>query len=110
MNNEDVRRAMIAHFGAARAAELFAAMEANPPGHWMHEASGVLRPVIEAYLYGRVMNDAEISIMRRYLYQWMTRGTWDAPAELTDSIKDIRTREDLDGWLHKALDLGIDPL
>jgi hypothetical protein len=33
----------------------------NAPGYWMHETSGVLRPVVEAYLHGGPMTEADIA-------------------------------------------------
>ena len=78
----------------------------------MHETSGVLRPVVEAYLHGRALNDAEIGIMRKYLYQWVTLGDWREPSvpALTAAIADARTREDLNECIDNLVSLGMDPL
>lgn len=87
-------------------------MNTFAPGYWMHETSGVLRPAVEAYLSGRVLNDAEIGIMRDYLSQWMTQGDWKGSdvEVLIVALPALRTREDLERWLAAADKRGIDPL
>jgi hypothetical protein len=42
----------------------------------MHEQSGVLRPVIEKYLNGKILDAEEIGIMRAYLLQWILSPAW----------------------------------
>ena len=78
----------------------------------MHETSGVLRPVVEAYLHGRALNDAEIGIMRKYLYQWVTLGDWREPRidTLAETIASIHTREQLELIIGDLVSLGMDPL
>lgn len=86
-------------------------MNAFAPRYWMHETSGVLRPVIEAYLSGRVLNDAEVGIMRKYLYQWVTLGDWGQDvSELAAAVAGIRTREDVERCIVELDDWGMDPL
>ena len=82
------------------------------PGYWMHETSGVLRPVIEVYLGGGQLDEPQLAIMRSYLAQWM-----DSPWEpedriqvLRDQIGGLTSTDDVHQWLDDALDLGIDPL
>lgn len=83
----------------------------QPHGYWMNETSGVLRPVVEAYVAGMPMMENDIAAMRSYLRQWMMVG-WDG-----DGIEDLRRRVDeitdrasLTKWLEDAVAWGIDPL
>lgn len=83
----------------------------------MNESSGVLRPAIEAYLSGGEMTPAHIAAMRAYLRQWITSPDWDlnpygseALAGLRDMIDSLHSRPQIENWLCKALDAGIDPL
>ncbi len=88
------------------------------PGYWMHEISGALRPAIEAYLAATIdphapaMTDRQIAAMRAYLRQWICAPVWHGPMidVLRTQIDEITTREDIDHWLDRALEEGIDPL
>ena len=85
----------------------------NEPRFWMNETSGVLAPVIEAYLNGGILSAHQLAIMRAYLHQWIDAPVWKADGDLEAlrlSVDGIATRADLDRWLDKAVDLGIDPL
>jgi len=81
------------------------------PGYWMHETSGVLRPIVLKYLEGQPLEVDEVVTMRAYLRQWMAadlRGS--SVAELRERIEEICTVAELRSWLDDALDAGIDPL
>ena len=83
------------------------------PGFWMNEQSGVLRPVVEKYLRGEPLTDAEVSLMRAYCLQWIELGDWRGGPEfdaLSDRLASVRSQAQLEAWLDKAIDLGIDPL
>jgi hypothetical protein len=80
------------------------------PNYWMHETSGVLAPVVEAYIRGEELAPQDIAIMRAYLRQWIKSPVWMDVTELRESVEKITTREDIDVWLKKAEDAGIDPL
>jgi hypothetical protein len=82
----------------------------NPPGYWMNEMSGDLRPVIEAYLHGRELTPEQCAIMRVYLWQWIMHPAWTGVEELRSSIEGLTSNEAIDQWLEQALVLGIDPL
>jgi len=81
----------------------------NVPGYWMNETSGVLRPVVEAYLKGGNLNPEQIVTMRAYLRQWIMAPAWRGVENLRRSVDNIRTQADLDHWLDRALNEGIDP-
>ncbi|HEY1301462.1 MAG TPA: hypothetical protein VGF07_13265 [Stellaceae bacterium] len=93
------------------------------PGYWMHETSGVLRPVVEVYLAGKPLSPHQIAILRAYLRQWIMAPIWDcnpyASNEDRVRLAELRavfhrgrltSREAIAGWLADALDEGIDPL
>jgi hypothetical protein len=88
------------------------------PGYWRNETSGVLRPAIETYLAQSIdpeaadLTPAHIGAIRAYLRQWMASPVWRGPMidVLRTQIGDIATRADIDRWLARALDEGIDPL
>lgn len=82
----------------------------EPPGYWRYETSGVLAPVVMKYIHRQELNAEEIGIMRAYLRQWMARGDWRVEGDLLQRVDTIRTRADIDRWIHDALAFGIDPL
>lgn len=81
------------------------------PGYWMNETSGLLRPAVEAYLYGRPMTTAHVMAWRAYLRQWMA-GPWqgDDADSLRADIDRIADHATLAAWLDRAAVAGIDPL
>jgi hypothetical protein len=87
----------------------------------MDETSGVLRPVVIAYLEGREMSPDEIAVLRAYLRQWIDAPAWDANpyagdedrarlAELRTDIDELTSRQGVDRWIAKAVAEGLDPL
>jgi hypothetical protein len=77
----------------------------------MNETSGVLRPVIEAYLHDR-LTEAQIPTMRAYLRQWINGSWFRGPpiAELRSRIDHLTTKDAVDAWIESAIDAGCDPL
>jgi hypothetical protein len=86
------------------------------PGYWRNETSGVLAPVVEAYLRQEPLDAGAVTIMRAYLRQWINAGCWDMRGPsielraLRARVELIATREDIETWIWDALDIGIDPL
>ena len=82
------------------------------PGYWMDQASGVLRPAIEAYLTGGDMTRQQVALLRVYLRQWINAPVWFGPTvmSLRRTVDDLHDRRSIDRWLDRALDAGIDPL
>lgn len=80
-------------------------------GYWMSEASGVLRPAIEAYLAGGEMKIEHIVAMRAYLRQWINGDFqgWRV-SELRREVELLTHRSEIARWPDHALDVGIDPL
>ena len=97
-----------------------AELSGDPPGFWMNETSGVLRPAVEAYLRLRDwgepgtpdMTPPQIAAMRAYLRQWIMAPAWRGPEvdELRASVHRLDSRAAIDAWLDRAIDAGIDPL
>ena len=84
----------------------------SAPGYWMYETSGVLRPAVEAYLYGDELTPQHIAALRAYLRQYINAPAWLGPEidGLRDGIDSLHSRAQIATWLNKALDVGIDPL
>lgn len=85
----------------------------NVPGFWQNETSGVLRPVITAYLNGKRLSAHDLRIMREYLLQWIDAPVWAVDEdiqELRRSVRQIHNQKDIDDWLDAAISAGIDPL
>lgn len=82
------------------------------PGFWMNEVSGVLRPVVMAYLEGAPLTPQDLAIMRAYLRQWIASPYWRGPevAQLRQDVDAITSRATLKRWLDRADSVGIDPL
>lgn len=88
------------------------------PGYWRSETSGVLWPAIGAYLRETLepnappMTLAQIAAMRAYLRQWIMADVYSGPMidALRTQIDDLTTQEDIERWLDRAADEGIDPL
>lgn len=78
----------------------------------MYETSGVLRPAVEAYLFGRPLTPVAVAALRAYLRQWIDAPAWRGAGivELRERIKALTTREAIAAWLDDALAFGIDPL
>jgi hypothetical protein len=82
------------------------------PGYWMHEQSGVLRPVVTAYLEGKQLTAYQVSLMRSYLRQWIESPEWQGENIdlLRATVGSLTTRRDIENWLEVADRAGIDPL
>jgi hypothetical protein len=83
------------------------------PCYWMHETSGVLRPVILKYLDCAApdLTPEECAIMRACLRQWIEPDVWAGPdiQTLRDAIGGLTTEAAIDEWCRKALEENIDP-
>jgi len=82
------------------------------PGYWMHETSGVLAPVVKAYLNGELLTVIDIGVMRAYLRQWIMAPGFigEGTEALRRSVEQIQTQRDIDEWIEAAIEEGIDPL
>ena len=83
------------------------------PGYWIDETSGVLKPVVLAYLNGQQLKPPEVATMRAYLRQWLELGDWrggEEMHELRRRIDVMITTQDVHEWIRLATDLGMDPL
>src|ERR1051325_6837163 len=93
------------------------------PLYWRNEESGMLRAAVEAYLSNRVdsnpISPAEVDLVAEYVRHWINAPCWQDGADpelrselqqLRETAKPLRNADDIDAWIHAALDLGIDPL
>ncbi|HEV8189498.1 MAG TPA: hypothetical protein VGP83_17215 [Pyrinomonadaceae bacterium] len=85
---------------------------APTPQYWLYETGGLLSTAVMAYLRNEPMTADDITLMRRYLTQWITSPVWRGPGvdKLRLDVHDIRSRADIDAWLYRALEENIDPL
>lgn len=85
------------------------------PGYWMHETSGALRPVVEAYLHDEPLTGEQLAVMRAYLRQWIGAWWWfdddkGSLATLRERIETLTDQPAIERWLADARTLGIDPI
>jgi hypothetical protein len=91
------------------------------PGYWMYETTGLLRPVIKAYLRGDPLDERQIAMMRAYLRQWVNAEVWDMNPHANEedrawlnalrlAVNFLTSREAITMWLEKAIEGGLDPL
>lgn len=95
------------------------------PMYWRDEQSS-LPAAVEAYLNdqtgGKHCSAEDIEMVRLYLKQWINAPCWSwniyAPDEesladleaLRRDIEQVKTADQIQDWLMRGLDLGIDPL
>jgi hypothetical protein len=87
--------------------------DSRAPKYWMNETSGVLAPIIHAYLKHQPMTYQQVKVMGAYLSQWIDSPVWYGNPTLERLQRDahlIQTRADIARWLTYALEQGIDPL
>jgi hypothetical protein len=83
----------------------------------MNEVGGKLVPAVERYLKGEPAEPDDVNLIRAYLRQWIDSPVWDGRGssrntldDLRRTVRNIRTRVQVDWWLEDAMDLDIDPL
>jgi len=88
----------------------------DAPKYWKYETSGVLQPVVRAYLAGDLLGPGAVRLMRMYLRQWIMSPVWaetddySALERLRRKVDLLQNRRQIDAWICEALELGIDPL
>ena len=94
------------------------------PLNWQDEVTGVLPAAVKAYLDNRVdgtpIDEQQLAIVRAFMEHYIDAPCWNhmneieemAPelAELRRDVRTIKTPEAMGEWIHRCLDLGIDPL
>ncbi len=97
------------------------------PLYWRNETSGKLAGAIGSYLDNRIhqtsMTVEEIELVRAYLIQWIDAPGWDSAwdstwgsggdpelQELRLSARTLNSADEIQKWIFKALEIGIDPL
>lgn len=93
------------------------------PLYWRNEETGELRDAVEAYLNNRIdstpISPADLELVAEYVQHWINAPCWQDGTDpeirselrqLQERAKTLRSADDIDAWIHAALDLGIDPL
>lgn len=85
----------------------------DAPKYWMHEASGALEPVILAFLHDEELDEAQVKLMKAYLWQWVKSPVW-APSGPLEALRlrvaAIETYQDVAQAVHALTEEGMDPL
>jgi hypothetical protein len=79
---------------------------------WKDEPGGELRGAVETYLCGRPVTREQVALLRAYCRQWINAPGFRGPEieVLRVSVNTLCTQTDVDHWLDRAMDAGIDPL
>lgn len=95
--------------------------EMHGPLRWQDDVTGVLPAAVMAVLEtgpdtNTVVTAAQIELVRDYCDYYIGAPCWKTDGEggeferLRSQVKHIHTLNELDAWLHDALEVGIDPL
>ncbi len=83
------------------------------PLYWKNETSGQLEKVVAAYVNQQPIDNDGIRMLQQYFSIWANATVWMPSKELENlrqSVDAIATVADIDQWLDRAIDIGIDPL
>jgi hypothetical protein len=95
------------------------------PLNWQDEVSGVLPAAVKAYLDNRIdgkpLAEHQFEIVRAFMEYFIKAPCWDDNPHLDDEMRaelaglrrdaeTLRTPEEVGAWIHRCLDLGLDPL
>ena len=96
------------------------------PLNWRDEVTGVLPTAVMRYLNHRIdgtsIDEIDLELVRAYLQHFIEAPCWnhmnDIPemgmasdlADLRRDVRDLKTPDAIAAWIHRCLDLGIDPL
>lgn len=79
------------------------------PLYWRNEASGKLPAAVMAYL-SSTQTQEQLDLVIAYVRAWVECPVWKNIEPLRESVKGVKTHEELRKWIWEALDYGIDPL
>jgi hypothetical protein len=87
------------------------------PMYWMYETSGMLSAAVHKYFSEKPLTAEDISYLRAYIRQWIFSPVWEQNPygdgtnlkDLRDMVDGLTTREQIDRWIYKALEVGQDP-
>ena len=91
------------------------------PLYWRNDQSDELSRSIEAYMQNRTdgtpINREQIMLLREYLEYYVNAPCWEVGGEIDDELRDLRriitmctSAFRIDTWIHRALEIGMDPL
>jgi hypothetical protein len=99
--------------GGAMSPTLLPSDHPDAPKYWALEASGVLEPVVRAYLAGDDLSLVQIQLMRAYLWQWVKSPVW-GPSGALEALRlrvvAIQTHVEVEDAIETMIALGMDPL
>ncbi len=95
------------------------------PLNWRVEVSGVLPAAVNAYLNNRIdrtaLDEIQFEIVRVFMEHYINAPCWtescspdeEMAADLATLRRDVltlRTPDQMAVWIHRCLDIGVDPL
>lgn len=91
------------------------------PLRWQDEVTGMLATAIDAFLTYQVGEgpepaEAQVGLIQKYFRYhinapcWKSSGLETELAALRAGVGELRSPGDLNSWIHKCLEIGIDPL
>jgi hypothetical protein len=92
------------------------------PFYWRDETSGELVAAVNAYLDNRIehkpITAGHIALVRDFLAHYINAPCWDSCADafgvelnwLRTRVNDLNSPEKIQRWIHKATEIGMDPL
>jgi hypothetical protein len=85
----------------------------DAPKYWRKETSRELARVVTRYLNGNTLKEAEVYLMRAYLWQWVKSPVW-APSGVLKALRlrvaAIAGTIDLEEAIGAMVELGMNPL
>jgi hypothetical protein len=92
------------------------------PLRWQDDVTGELPAAVMAFFgHRQEITPDQLELVRQYCEYYMLAPCWDmnphhdeeTREELRQArkdIKNVKTREELNSWIHQCLEMGIDPL
>lgn len=90
------------------------------PLHWQDEQTGILPAAVKAYFAHSLdkkkpFQGAQFALVRNYLRYYINAPCWQQGEErqidaLRASVQGLKTPEEMNAWINRCLDCGIDPL
>ena len=92
------------------------------PNYWMYETSGDLAAAVHQYQNNpNACTLRQLALLRAYFQQWVDAQVWDRNPAIDDEsradlarlrlqCRGITNVADMEAWLQRATELGMDPL
>lgn len=87
------------------------------PLNWRDETSGILPTAVMAYLEDKASVE-QIELVGNFIDYFIHAPVWDIQdnyfetelKDLRESSKKLTNRQEIHEWIHKAMEIGLDPL